>query len=195
MRVEDAFIHRLLLKATTNETRTLDLGCGPGRFKTSVRGIYVGLDITAEDYHPGLKRTTDVVASARFLPFKSHSFHLIFAVASFSLFPGPVLCLKDIYRSLRPGGRFVCFEYTWKTLEKFVQPYYDSNIPCHSVWTGRQLAKLFRIAGFQDTKWWVPDTGGGKAKVGHLLSLLYRYFHDYREGWWVVEGKKPASPQ
>ena len=182
------------MNATSDETRTLDLGCGPGRFKISVNGIYVGLDITTEDYRPDWKRTTDVVASARFLPFVDGSFDLIFVVASFYLFPGPVLCLKEIFRCLVPGGKFICFDYTRKTLERFTQPYYERCIPNHTIWTGRQLARLFRTAGFQGIRWWVPDTGSRKAKVAHLLSSLYRYFHDYREGWWVVEGKKPASP-
>ena len=189
--MEDNFIAEYLEKGSGQKQIILDLGCGPGRFRKSVRGYYIGLDITAEDYSEGRRRMVDTIGSARFLPFKENAFDLIFTVASFYLFPGPVLCLKDIYRCLKPGGRFVCFDYTRKTLERFVRPYYETNVSCHSVWTGRQLGRLFRVAGFCDVKRWVPGIKTGyQAKMAYFLEPIYRYIHDLREGWWVVEGKK-----
>jgi ubiquinone/menaquinone biosynthesis C-methylase UbiE len=188
---DDYFIHEYLQRHSGKGDTVLDLGCGPGRFRKSVIGYYVGLDITTDDYQDGSRRLIDVVASARFLPFQDSVFDLIFTVASFHLFSGPVLCLKEIYRCLKSGGKFVCFDYTRKTLERFIQPYYETNISSHSIWTGRQLVSLFKVVGFGDVTWWVPDTGMSyKSKIAHLLSPIYRYFHDLREGWWVVEGEK-----
>lgn len=189
---DDYFIREYLKHHSDQRHMVLDLGCGPGRFRKSVGGYYVGLDITTDDYQEGWSRHVDIVASARFLPFQDSVFDLIFTVASLHLFPAPALCLKDIHRCLKPGGKFVCFDYTRKTLERFVQPYYETNIPCHfSIWTGRQLVRFFKLAGFGDVKRWVPDTGmSWKIKIAYLLSPIYRYFHDLREGWWVVEGEK-----
>ena len=188
---EDYFIHEYLRNHSSKEDMVLDLGCGPGRFRKTVPGYYVGLDITADDYNQGWHRFVDIVASARFLPFQDSVFDFIFTVASFHLFPGPILCLKETYRCLKSGGKFVCFDYTRKTFERFVQTYYETNIPCYSIWTGTQLVRLFRLAGFCNVKWWVPDTGMSyKSRIAHLLSPVYRYFHDLREGWWVVEGTK-----
>lgn len=191
MMQEDAFIHKYLKHHTGQNQVILDLGCGPGRFRQSVRGRYIGLDVTANDYKKGWARAVNVIASARFLPFKESEFNFIFSVASFYLFPGPVLCLQDIHRCLKPGGRFVCFDYTRKTLERFVRAYYETNVPYHSIWTGSQLARLFKTAGFDDVHWWVPDVRTSwKSKFVHLASAVYRHFHDLREGWWVVEGQK-----
>ena len=185
------FVEFYIKQFVKENDRILDVGCGRGQYRHSTSAFYVGIDITADDYKEGQRRIVDTLGSARFLPFKENVFDLIFTVGSFHLFPGPVLCLKDIYRCLKPGGKFVCFDYTRKTLERFVSPYYETNISCHSVWTGRQLGRFFRVVGFCDVRWWVPDIKTGyKAKMAHFLSPIYRYVHDFREGWWVVEGKK-----
>ena len=182
------FIHKILSKESPD--RTLDIGCGRAAYRASIRGEYVGVDITNLDYS-GEPRRVDCFASARYLPFKEHSFDLAFTVGSLYLFPGPVLCLKDVYRCLRPGGKFICFDYTRKTLERLIQTFWDLRVPYHSIWTGPQLGRLFKVVGFKRVKYLVPEIPGSwKSKLASRLSLMYRYFHDSREGWWVVEGTK-----
>ena len=183
-----SFIHKYIKKNPAK--MVLELGCGRAAYKHSIKGSYIGMDITNEDY--GLDpRIVDILASARFLPFKENRFDLVFVVASFYLFPGPILCLKEIRNCLKPGGKFICFDYTRKTLERFVYAYHKQNVQCHSIWKGNQLARLLRVAGFKDIKWLVPDTGySWKVWLAHRMSIIYRYIHDFREGWWVVEGKK-----
>jgi SAM-dependent methyltransferase len=183
------FIHAILSKESPE--RTLDVGCGWGSYRASVRGKYFGVDITTSDYS-GEPRHLDCLACARYLPFKKGSFDLAFTVSSLYLFPGPVLCLKDVYRCLRPGGKFICFDYTRKTLERLVQAFWDLEVPNHSIWTGSQLARLFRIVGFKHVKYRVPAIPGSwKSILASALGPIYRGFHDLREGWWVVEGTKP----
>lgn len=187
------FIERILRRQASE--LTLELGCGRPLYVDVSPGRYFGLDVTRADYRADQPRGVDVVASARFLPFQDKTFGLIFEVAALYLFPGPVLCLKEAHRCLAPGGRFISFNYTRRTLEGLIEPYYADDVPHHSIWTGRQLVRWLKAVGFQQVRWFVPPWGRGlRTKLltypASLASPVYRYFHDSVPGWWVIEGVK-----
>jgi ubiquinone/menaquinone biosynthesis C-methylase UbiE len=185
------FIHKYLKKCTSPSDIVLEVACGVGQYASSVNGRYIGFDITAEDYSPGNPRKVNFLASARFIPCKAESFTFIFTVASLSLFSGPVLCLKEFYRVLKKKGRVVIFDYTRRTLERFVEPYYQQNILSHSIWSGPQLARLLCKAGFKEVKWDIPEPKSLYKKIiFSLIKPLYKPFHDYFEGWLIVTGIK-----
>jgi len=185
------FLEHLKQLIPSKNALVLDIGCGPGRFSDLQPGCYIGFDVTADDYQPGLPRIVDVVGSARFLPFHSDSLDLVFAVAAFHLFPGPSLCLQEIFRCLKPGGRFVCFEYTRRTLERLSTHYYESHIPQHSIFSRSSLLRMFRRAGFSRVKISIPSTQRSfKTFLARPVFPVYQLVHDYFEGWWCLDGLK-----
>jgi len=62
-------IKNVLLREVKDSDVCLDLGCGPGQYRIIIPGKYIGLDMTAQDYYPGMPRKVDVVADAQALPF------------------------------------------------------------------------------------------------------------------------------
>jgi len=108
--------------------RVLDLGCGTGsslRFMVpSLRGgLAVGVDLVSEvlrdaaDALMAAGRTSMVRADLkRALPFAAASFDRAFCHNVLEVLPDPQLVLREAYRVLRPGGRFLLGHSDYGTL-------------------------------------------------------------------------------
>jgi ubiquinone/menaquinone biosynthesis C-methylase UbiE len=95
---------------TRPETRILDIGCGHANFLAAVYARTphtYGIDPDAE----ALKKNTiihhTVVGMAEHLPFADDSFDLIVAAWVFEHVEHPEQVCQEIYRALKPGGRFI----------------------------------------------------------------------------------------
>jgi SAM-dependent methyltransferase len=97
-------------------SRVIDLGCGSGVFTQLLReaGYRVtGLDISPKlvergrRVYPGLDL---IVGDAEALPFADGTFDGVLLSALVHHFPDPRPLAAEVYRILRPGGRFMAFD-------------------------------------------------------------------------------------
>lgn len=135
---QDVFIRmkaRLLRRICPEleDTRLLDFGCGDGLMleilRSEVKGAALsGCDISRKmlvlaGRRPSLASVSLALMEASQIPFTEDSFDVVTASCVFHHIP-PMerLCsLREVFRVLRPGGRFVLFEHNpWNPLTTFV---------------------------------------------------------------------------
>jgi len=175
--------------------RVLDVGCGAGQtlIATCPDRIAFGVDVDLEAMRFGGTLTQNVafsVASAEALPFPSQSFDLVFARVSLP-YTRLNLSLREIYRVLRPGGRF------WTTLHPFDIPWEQAKRGNWKGWiyfayvvanglvfhaTGGQFRFRGRMESFQ--------TAGGM--VRELSRIGFKEIRVTRGRHFLVEAKRSA---
>ena len=155
--------------------RVADLGCGSGIFTSllSEHGYdVVGLDISpkllqlARTKYPKIEFLEGDVEA---LPFPAESFHGILLSGIVHHLPDPERCAAEVYRALKPGGRFVAFDPNRRN--PFMWLYRDKGSPLYSPKgvtenerpvLSEHVARVFVAAGFQ-------------ASTSYLAGLSYRY--------------------
>ncbi|KAJ3336619.1 hypothetical protein HDU93_002446 [Gonapodya sp. JEL0774] len=153
-RHEDFLALKLQLKPGM---RVLDVGCGVGgplREIAKFSGATV-IGLNNNDYQIqrakmynkkyGLEQITDVV-KGNFLaiPFPDNSFDAVYAIEATCHAPHPKDVYSEIFRVLKPGGKFACYE--WCTTDK-----YDENDPVQrkamlDIEEGDSIAHLYRTS-------------------------------------------------
>jgi len=98
--------------------------------KMGSEGSFHGVDFCDEMLEIARKKTRDAYPSASFhlcdakaLPFEEASFDLVTVSFGMRNIPDTALALKEIFRVLKPGGRFICLELTRPT-NKWFLPFY-----------------------------------------------------------------------
>lgn len=123
----DPVTEQYLRKTARSGGRVLEIGCGAGQYRLVVNGQYVGIDIsTHKEYKSGIPMTPDALADASHLPFKSDMFDLVFYVAVILYIRSPEKAIEEARRVLRPGGRILIFDYSFKTVERLRVSYLES---------------------------------------------------------------------
>jgi trans-aconitate methyltransferase len=113
---DGAFVHQLaggVLEwlAPQPGEHILDLGCGDGQL--TQRLIESGAQVTAIDSSPAMVAATRALGipadegSAESLPYPHHTFDAVFSNAVLHWVRGQDDMIAEVYRVLRPGGRFV----------------------------------------------------------------------------------------
>jgi ubiquinone/menaquinone biosynthesis C-methylase UbiE len=176
----DAANHKLIdgfvcLSGLAAGARVADLGCGSGIFTSllNARGYQAeGLDISpkllqlARMKYPQIEFLEGDVEA---LPFPPESFDGILLSGIVHHLPDPGKCAAEVYRVLKPGGRFVAFDpnrrnpFMWLYRTKS-SPFYSSKGVTENEQPvlAEQVARVFAAAGFQ------VDTS-------YLSGLSYRY--------------------
>lgn len=99
--------------------RLLDLGCGTGEMIRLLREKHPHMMLWGLDLSPEMirmakeKQIPNVdfrVGDAEFLPYPDQSFDVVLCMQSFHHYPNPEAVLKEVYRVLRPGGRFLLYD-------------------------------------------------------------------------------------
>jgi ubiquinone/menaquinone biosynthesis C-methylase UbiE len=90
----------------------LDLGCGFGEFMQAFADnkIDVGLDVNRKDLivaEKSNKYKKVILADARKMPFPDNSFKTIVSISTVEHIKNPSKLLKECYRVLKPGGKFI----------------------------------------------------------------------------------------
>ena len=155
--------------------RVADLGCGSGAFTALLaRAGYdcVGLDISTKLIAVGRRKYPEiefVEGDIERLPFPPASFDGVLLSGVVHHFPDPSRCAAEVFRVLRPRGRFLAFDPNRRN--PFMWLYRDRASPFYSPLgvtenerpvLAREVAAVFERAGF--------------AVSSHYLSgLAYRY--------------------
>ncbi len=166
--------------------KVLELGCGPKQYSHCFSARQWGIDLQ----RPGgteFELGPDAIANAEDLPFSDGSVDLIFTVAVLNIIPDTRKVINESLRVLRPGGRFLVFDYTpwvaWKL---------SRRSQSHRHWFSSQdLARRFIEAGFAATvhRDCMPVRGGliGEALLSQPPVRRLAY---YFSNWIVVSGSK-----
>lgn len=152
-----------------------DLGCGSGVFSSVLDQR--GFDVTGVDISPGMielaksryPKVKFVVGDVEALPFPDASLDGVLMSGLLHHLPDPSLCIREVFRVLKPGGVFTAFDPNRKN--PFMYLYRDRTSPFYSpkgvtenerpVLAG-ELANRFQRAGFE-------------VKSDFLSNLQYRY--------------------
>jgi len=171
-RLVDGFVR---LSGLAPGARVADLGCGSGTFTSLLaRAGYVctGLDISlrlievGRRRHPGIEF---VEGDVEHLPFPDASFDGVLLSGVVHHFPDPSPCAAEVFRVLRPNGRFVAFDPN--RMNPLMWLYRDRASPFYSrvgvtenerPVLARDVAATFTRAGFAVSSY-------------YLSGLAYRY--------------------
>jgi ubiquinone/menaquinone biosynthesis C-methylase UbiE len=155
--------------------RVADLGCGSGAFTHLLaRAGYacVGLDLSAKLIEVGRRKYPLIEfleGDIEHLPFPDASFDGVMLSGVVHHFPDPSRCAAEVFRVLRPGGRFVAFDPN--RMNPFMWLYRDRASPLYSPLgvtenerpvCAREVAAVFERAGFEVTS-------------HYLAGLTYRW--------------------
>ena len=163
--------------------RVADLGCGSGVFTKLLHekgceavGIDISSKLVAIGRHsfPGVEFLAGDVEA---LPFANASFDGVLLSGIVHHLPDPRRCAAEVFRVLRPGGRFVAFDPN--RVNPFMWLYRDRASPFYSPIgvtenerpvLAKKVAEVFRSAGF-------------RVETNYLSNLHYRYVASSRVRW------------
>src|SRR5688572_32969326 len=131
---ETVEVWRELIKARVppaTTRRVVDLGCGTGRFSTTLASLYAGPVLAVDASAPmleGARRSAGaagvplhfVRASGEALPLPDAWADLFFLSMVFHHFPDPASALREIRRCLRTGGSLLIRTCTLEALDTYV---------------------------------------------------------------------------
>src|SRR5260370_42560381 len=132
-RLVAAFVELSALKSTA---RVADLGCGSGGLSALLaRAGYscVGVDISPKLIALGRSKFPEIEfaeGDIEHLPFPDASFDGVLLSGVVHHFPDPSRCAAEVFRVLRPGGRFVTFDPN--RMNPFMWLYRDRSSPFYS---------------------------------------------------------------
>lgn len=163
--------------------RVADLGCGSGVFTDLLQRhgcIATGLDLSPkliEIARHKFPAVTFVEGDVEALPFAEASFDAVLLSGLVHHLPDPSRCAAEVFRVLRPGGRFVAFDPN--RMNPFMWAYRDRASPFYSPLgvtenerpvLAREVADAFRHSGL---------TVGTE----YLSGLRYRYIASSSARW------------
>jgi ubiquinone/menaquinone biosynthesis C-methylase UbiE len=153
----------------------VDLGCGSGAFTHLLQQAgyqCLGLDISGKLVEVGRRKHAGIAfvqGDIERLPFADASFDGVLLSGVVHHFPDPSRCAAEVYRVLRPHGRFFAFDPN--RMNPFMWLYRDPASPFYSSLgvtanerpvLAREVAAVFGRAGFD-------------VRSHYLSGLAYRY--------------------
>jgi ubiquinone/menaquinone biosynthesis C-methylase UbiE len=173
------------------DASVLDIGCGSGwatrlLAQNAKHGHVIGIDISDEmirvagESSRGLDNVEFQVASAESLPFDAAQFTHAFSMESLYYYVDVLAALKEIHRTLTPGGWFVTVVDLYQENEPSHYWIEKLQVPVHLLSIAEYHA-LFKAAGFvnvSDERLYDPapivDSYSGTSFRSHADYLKYR---------------------
>jgi SAM-dependent methyltransferase len=182
-----------LVEFFSDSAAVLDIGCGPGQYREVLGDSYIGMDITTEAYKDEINRGTDIVGDARWIPLATDSLDAAFSVAVIYQVPDFAQAISEVLRVLKPGGRFLLFDYNWRTLRRLAKLEFEGTAENRKFRTQMGWKRELESQGFVDTKIWLePEFEGRHYNKIERLIRLFR--NELRTGGWAcISGMKPAG--
>jgi SAM-dependent methyltransferase len=175
----------------------LDIGCGPGflaadislRFKNNT---VVGLDINEQMIDIAERRWSSnsnlsfLLGDAQELPFADHTIDYIVSSLSLHHWKNVEKVFNEIYRVLKPGGRFIIFD-----LRRDGQAYFY-----YSLKIGQALVapKAIRDTNGAIGSFWSAFTPS-EVKIILENIPLEKFSIEPHFGWMIIHGSKSEKPQ
>jgi len=134
--------------------KILDVGCGNG----FVSGLFPNFDIVGIDISDGMLQNNPYVclkASAESIPFPDNHFDFVICRSLLHHLERPELGLKEMYRVLKPGGKWVCYDPNHNFLFEAIRHLFqktDRFSHLHKSFNDKQLFELIENAGFKITE-------------------------------------------
>lgn len=121
--------------------KILDYGCGSRPYEAFFDATeYVGVDLEASG-HPSDRKKADIFFDGTYLPFAENEFDGVIASEVFEHVFNLQVCLKEIHRVLKPGGRLlITCPFVWQLHE---EPYDFAR------YTPYALTMILERAGFK----------------------------------------------
>lgn len=178
------------------DDKALDIGCGRGRVAAHIAS-YTGATVTGMNIDDSQLESAKKNAKRRGLsercrfikadlndlplPFDDASFDAVYHIQVFSLSKDLLKLFKDIYRIMKPGGKFSCLD--WVKL-----PEYDPKNPEHSdlmrrikpligaigTPSAKQYVNLMKKAGFKILISEIPSVDGLQAPLIENADKFYK---------------------
>jgi SAM-dependent methyltransferase len=124
--------------------RLLDLGGGAGILRDPLQRL--GYDYTNVDISLSKTGGTDVVGDAHQLPFGNASFDVVVSKDTLEHFAQPWNVIPEVYRVLRPGGRFVIWV-------PFMHPFHATDYYRYTPLGLEYLTREFQTERFDAPLW------------------------------------------
>jgi len=138
--------------------KVLEIGCGAGRF--SLELARRGCDVVATDLveemlqmtrelaaeHPSSGEVRLSCADAGALPFQSHSFDMVVAIAILEWVRSSEQAMAEIFRVLRPGGYAIVSATNMWSVQRLLDPQLNPAWEPVKRWAKRSSARIQRTA-------------------------------------------------
>ncbi|WP_299378846.1 class I SAM-dependent methyltransferase [uncultured Kiloniella sp.] len=139
------YIVKILQNYISPNDKVLEIGCGAKQYREYLpKSEYYGLDLPQSSY---VDEAPDYPCSAEDMPVENESFDCIFGVATFYLHGDPDRTFRECYRALKPGGRFIVFDYKQSLLKKIKT---DKRYTHVQTWGASELSNRLSLAGFSE---------------------------------------------
>jgi len=144
---------------------------------------YIGIDLPQSGHI--IENNTSVFADACHLPFDKDIFDFALTIGALYMFDDPGRACREIYRCLRPGGKYLVIDYTVDVKINALKKNLDKGIDrTFHFWKGNELGDLLRYSGFIDSDRQYVSL---KSK---LLSKLRCGIVDRRDTWLIYTAIK-----
>ena len=136
----------------------LDLGSGRSYWKEFRNCEFIGLDLPETIKHPKENRP-EVFGTAENIPYKDNSFDVILTYSVLS-YVNLDLCLKEMYRVLKPGGESVIIVVNKRGMDL------HKDVEWRNRLDSKSLHKKLRSHGFKSIKY------------KNLKTMFFSYYYD-----------------
>jgi len=152
-------IHRVLNQLNISKSsKILELGCGVGMTTKFIAKKFSESYVTALDYDSEQikkakeendnKKVNFTVGDAANLNFSDNSYDIVFEILAFHHIPKYQVAIKEVFRVLKPGGKFIILDIP----VKFFNPFHHFFFLQPAEFTKKEFTKFLKDAGFTITK-------------------------------------------